>query len=62
MKKKNAITAIAGAAIAALAAIFFLRRNRREEKPPKGAPQLEIDNPGEQSEFTPAPSGERDLG
>ncbi|MGV3529922.1 MAG: hypothetical protein ACO1OO_13560 [Flavisolibacter sp.] len=62
MKKKNAITAIAGAAVALLAAVFFLRRNHREEKPPKGAPQLEIDNPGEQSEFSPAPSGERDLG
>ena len=62
MKKKNDITDIAGAAIAALAAIFFLRRNRHEEKPPKGAPQLDIQNPGEQSEFTPAPSGERDLG
>jgi hypothetical protein len=33
-----------------------------EEKPPQAAPQLNIKNPGDQSEFPSAPDGERDLG
>ena len=46
-----------GVALAAAAAIFFIRKkNGQGEKPPKKAPQLDIENPGEQSEFVTAPS------
>ena len=63
MKQKNIILAGVGAAIAAAAAIFFLKKNKKDqpEKPPKGAPQVKIDRPGDQSEFYTAPS-DSDLG
>ena len=63
MKQKNIIIAGIGAAIAAAAAIFLLKRNKnsQEEKPPKGAPQIKVENPGDQSEFSTSPS-DSDLG
>lgn len=62
MKKKNTLAALAGAVAALLATVFFLRRSRSDDKPSRSAPQVKIKNPGDQSEFTPAPTGERDLG
>lgn len=57
MKKKNIVWVGIGAALAAAAAIFFISKKKRQgEKPPKKAPQLDIENPGEQSEFVTAPS------
>ena len=51
------------AALATAAAVFFLRKRRKEpqEKPPKNAPQVDIKNPGEQSEFTTTAS-ESEIG
>lgn len=48
----------------ALAATFFIIKkikNSGEEKPPKGAPQLDIENPGSQHDFPKAPS-ESEMG
>ncbi|MGZ3838838.1 MAG: hypothetical protein ACXVMS_07700 [Flavisolibacter sp.] len=57
MKRKNLILLGLGAAIATAAAFFFcLQRRDREDLPPKKAPQLDIQNPGEQSEFTTSAS------
>ena len=44
------------AALAAAAAYFIIwRTNNGKEKPPRKAPQLHIQNPGEQSEFPSSP-------
>jgi LPXTG-motif cell wall-anchored protein len=58
MKKNNLLLMGIGALVAVAAAIFLVRRNRtgNEDKPPKKAPQLDIENPGDQSEFTTAAS------
>jgi hypothetical protein len=65
MKKKNVVIAgIAGlVVIAATAFLVISRRNRqKEETPPKKAPQLDLDNPGDQSDFPAGPTGESELG
>jgi LPXTG-motif cell wall-anchored protein len=65
MKKNNIIASIIGALVALGATVFFINKKKKQDKdenPPKDAPQLKIENPGEQSEFTAAPSGEPDLG
>jgi len=59
MKNKNWILIASGAVAALAAALFFIRKNKKtggEEKPPKNAPQLDIENPGSQAEFPTAPS------
>jgi hypothetical protein len=58
MRKKNVLFVGIAAGLAAAAAIFFFwkKDQNTEEKPPKKAPQLVIDNPGEQSEFTTSAS------
>lgn len=59
MKNKNWILIGAGALAAVAAAIFFIKKNKNkyeDEKPPKNAPQLDIENPGTQSEFPTSPS------
>ena len=63
MKKKNALLIAAGALIASAAAFFMVRKSQSgsSEKPPKGAPQLNIENPGSQAEFPAAPQPS-DLG
>jgi LPXTG-motif cell wall-anchored protein len=63
MKQKNIILLGLGAALATAATIFFLKRNKNNqtEKPPKGAPQVKVENPGDQSEFASSPS-ESELG
>jgi len=54
MKKKTSIWA--GVAVllaaAATAALLLTRRKSDDGKPPKRAPQLPLNNPGEQSDFT----------
>lgn len=62
MEKKSAIAIITGSVLAAAAGIFFFLKSRSKEKPPRRAPQVPVSNPGEQSDFPPAPTGERDLG
>ena len=63
MKKKNIILAGIGAIIATAATVFFLkkRKDQPDEQPPKNAPQLDIENPGDQSEF-PKSASESELG
>lgn len=63
MKNKNLLIAGAGAILAAAAAIFFLRKKKAgdTEKPPRNAPQLDIENPGTQSEF-PTAATESEVG
>jgi hypothetical protein len=57
MKKKNLLWIGIGVALAAAATIFFInKKNGQSGKPPKKAPQLDIENPGEQSEFATSPS------
>ena len=58
MKQKNIILLGLGAALATAATIFFLKRNKNKEyeKPPKGAPQVKVENPGDQSEFVTSAS------
>ena len=58
MKQKNIILLGLGAVLATAATIFFLKRNKNKvsEKPPKGAPQVKVENPGDQSEFASSPS------
>lgn len=53
MKKKNLLLLSIGTALASAATYFFVRKNKHNagENPSKKAPQLNIDNPGEQSEF-----------
>ena len=58
MNNRNKILIGVGVALATIAAMFFfLKKNgNTTEQPPKKAPQLPIDNPGEQSEFTTSAS------
>lgn len=59
MKKQNIWLAGAGAVLATAAGLFLINRRRRQagsEKPPRNAPQLRIQNPGDQSDFRTAPS------
>jgi hypothetical protein len=55
MKQKLPIPIIAGMLSAWAAGLILLfvmkKRAAREEKPPKKAPQLDLENPGNQSEF-----------
>jgi LPXTG-motif cell wall-anchored protein len=63
MKKKNMILPGVAGLLATAAAIFFLKKKKDEvhEKPPKSAPQLDIENPGDQSEFISSPT-ESEIG
>lgn len=58
MRKKNILWIGIGVVLAAAAAIFFINKKKKaqDEKPPKKAPQLDIENPGDQSEFVTSPS------
>jgi hypothetical protein len=53
MNKKTMIVLGIGAAVAAGSAIYWVLKNRKglTDKPPKNAPQIKVNNPGEQSEF-----------
>ncbi len=62
MKKKHVLLIGIGAALAAAASYFLLRRrNAGTEKPPKNAPQVKVNNPGDQSEF-PKAASDSELG
>ena len=63
MKKKNLLWVGIGAALATAAALFLVNRNKKEEnkKPPKNAPQVPVENPGDQSDF-PQSASESELG
>ena len=62
MKKNNKILIGIGAALATVAIIFFQKKKKElDNLPPKKVPQLPIDNPGEQSEFTTSAS-ESEIG
>lgn len=62
MKKKNKWLIGLGSLLAVAAAIF-IKKNKinNEEKPPKKAPQLDIENPGSQDNF-PKPPMESEIG
>lgn len=62
MKSKNKWVILAGSLIVAATTIFLIKiRKNNEGKPPKGAPQLDIENPGSQDDF-PKPPMESELG
>ena len=62
MKKNNKILIGIGVVLATVAVIFFQKKKKEADNlPPKKAPQLPIDNPGEQSEFTTSAS-ESEIG
>jgi hypothetical protein len=63
MKKKNILLIGIGAAVATAASLFFFRnwKKKANDRPPRKAPQLSIENPGEQSEFTTTAS-ESEIG
>lgn len=63
MNKKKAGVIVLGA-LAATAAAYLLSKKKNasvHEKPPKGAPQLDIENPGSQHDF-PKPPANSQLG
>ena len=63
MKKKHLLLIGIGAAVATAATFFLLKKRKKEddERPPKNAPQLPVDNPGDQSEF-PKSASASELG
>jgi hypothetical protein len=54
-KKEMLLLGLAIGAAAATAILIFLKR-KNEDKPPRNAPQVPVNNPGEQSEFTTSAS------
>ena len=65
MNKKKAGVIVLGA-LAATAAAYILSKKKADasishQKPPKGAPQLHIENPGSQHDF-PKPPIESEMG
>ncbi|HVG13950.1 MAG TPA: hypothetical protein VM935_03280 [Chitinophagaceae bacterium] len=63
MKHKNIWLIAATGVLATAITILFIRKDKgyRHERPPKGAPQLDITNPGSQDDF-PKPPIESELG
>jgi hypothetical protein len=63
MKHRNRRLIGIGSLLAVAASVFVFRRNRNQdqEKPPKRAPQLNIENPGSQDDF-PKPPMESEIG
>ena len=57
MTNKNKWLIAIGSFVATAAAVFIITKTKtgNEDKPPKGAPQLDIENPGSQDEFPSAP-------
>ena len=58
MKNKNKWLIGIGSLLAVAATIFFIKKNKggNADKPPKDAPQLDIDNPGSQDDFPKPPT------
>lgn len=63
MTNKNKWLIGIGSLVAVAASVFFVRKKKTytPEKPPKGAPQLHIENPGTQAEF-PTSATESEVG
>jgi LPXTG-motif cell wall-anchored protein len=63
MTNKNKWLIGIGGLIAAATAIFLVKKNKSNNtnKPPKKAPQLDIENPGSQDDF-PNPPMESEIG
>lgn len=64
MKKENTAWMAAGGFLAGAALAYILWKNNKtaqHEKPPKGAPQLKLENPGSQHDF-PKPPMESEVG
>ncbi len=63
MTNKNKWLVAVGGLVAAAASLFLIKKIKpnNEGKPPKGAPQLDIENPGSQHDF-PKPPIESELG
>lgn len=63
MKHKNALLVAVGSLVAIAASVFFIKKKQgyHEEKPPKKAPQLHIENPGSQDNF-PTAATESEVG
>ena len=64
MRHKNFLLVGIGALVAGIATILYLKKRKEaegEEKPPKNAPQLDIENPGTQSDF-PSSATESEVG
>lgn len=64
MKHKNFLLIGMGALVAGIASILFLKKKKEAEegeKPPRNAPQLDIENPGSQSDF-PSAARESEVG
>jgi LPXTG-motif cell wall-anchored protein len=63
MKNKNLLLAGIGVLLAGAAAVLFLKKKNenKDEKPPKNAPQLDIENPGSHEEF-PTAATESEVG
>lgn len=65
MKKRDLLVLGVAGLVAAAAGLYMAlkrKQERQEDTPPKQAPQLHLDNPGDQSEFPAAPHDKRDLG
>ena len=58
MKKKDILIIATGSIVALAASIYIIKkiRSRDDERPPKNAPQLDIENPGSQDNFPAAPN------
>lgn len=63
MKLKHIIWAGMATALIGATSIWLQKRSNKggHQKPPKGAPQLKIENPGSQDDF-PKPPMESELG
>ena len=57
MKIKNKWLMVVGGLVAAAAALFIIKQAKGgdQDKPPKRAPQLDIQNPGSQDDFPTSP-------
>lgn len=65
MEKKNIIIAsVASLAVLAVTTYLIIRRRKaqKDAQQPAGAPQLDLRNPGDQSDFPSGPTGEPELG
>ena len=65
MKKRDILVLSVAGIIAAAAGVYMALKKRNqqsEETPPEEAPQLDINNPGQQSDFLTAPTEEGELG
>ena len=63
-KEQNTFLIALGGLLAGATVTYFLLKKKKEthhQKPPKGAPQLKIENPGSQDDF-PKPPMESEVG